>query len=416
MPQYTSHIYTKPDQELLQYFQSHPLLSTGLFHIRQSASDDSKSIILNDLTDDGLVIVREVCNPEPQYQNEAETHIRDGAPVLSWFELQAPQDVPVISPKHIPTLAFGKIYDNHEANPPPPIEFLRFLKHLSATYKTTIAFYHHYTAYEDRLADCEYAWVFGIQDFVCIRHMDEPYKTVLYTPDDEPQTVHDKYTKNQPILHFVMQKFGLSLSQPSDRPYFSDLDWEKHRYGTSSLPMAQSSQHYTSRSQGITTLNKGKRSTRYYANDQDVKSQGLKTPSKNKLPKANQGLDLHGIIAALGERALHSIWLGNNVECLGENAEELYSFTDHERPISGNNLLRITAGIYQTIEGDFKAFDKGLSSHWFHVRAWDGGGFYIETNDPKVKELLKSRFQAVEDIEEAHQRYEGLFIPCSHQR
>ena len=162
-------------------------------------------------------------------------------------------------------------------------------------------------------------------------------------------------------------------------------------------------------------MNKGKRKPLRYAYKQEVKSQDLKTLDKSDLPKVNQDLDLHGIIVALGERALNSIWLGNNVECLGENAEEMYSFIDHERPIAGNDLLRITSGIYQTIEGDFKAFDTGSTSHWFYIRAWDGGGFYIETNDPKVKELLKSQFQAVEDIEEMHPRYEGLFIPCSHQ-
>jgi len=61
-----------------------------------------------------------------------------------------------------------KFHHNHPVILPPPIEFLRFLKHLSVKYKTAVAFYHHYTAYEDRLADAEYAWVFGKRDSVYI--------------------------------------------------------------------------------------------------------------------------------------------------------------------------------------------------------------------------------------------------------
>lgn len=36
---------------------------------------------------------------------------------------------------------------------------------------------------------------------------------------------------------------------------------------------------------------------------------------------------------------------------------EVDTYTDHKRPIAGRDLLRITSGIYQTIEGDLKAFD-----------------------------------------------------------
>jgi hypothetical protein len=125
---------------------------------------------------------------------------------------------------------------------------------------------------------------------------------------------------------------------------------------------------------------------------------------------ANQDLDLHSIIVALGERALNSIWVGSGVDCYGANAEELCALTDRKQPIAGNDLLRITAGIYQTIEGYFNAFDKGSTSHWLEIRAWDGSGFYIETNDEAIVKRLQSRFQEVEDVEEAKLPYQGLFI------
>jgi tetratricopeptide (TPR) repeat protein len=132
----------------------------------------------------------------------------------------------------------------------------------------------------------------------------------------------------------------------------------------------------------------------------------------NEVPseKPDQNLDLYDLIVALGGRALDSIWLGSGVNCYGERAEELYAFTDQNKPIEGSDLLHITSGIRQTIAGDFQAFDPGATSHWILIRAWDGSGFYIETNDPKIKERLKTHFQVVEEVEGAFPPYEGLFI------
>ena len=122
-------------------------------------------------------------------------------------------------------------------------------------------------------------------------------------------------------------------------------------------------------------------------------------------------LDLYAILAALGERALDSIWQGSGVDCFGAKAEELCALTDQAQPIAGHDLLHLTSGIYQTIEGDFKAFDQDATSHWLFIRAWDGSGFYVETNDPEIKERLKTGFQDVEEINEARHPYQGLFIP-----
>jgi tetratricopeptide (TPR) repeat protein len=126
--------------------------------------------------------------------------------------------------------------------------------------------------------------------------------------------------------------------------------------------------------------------------------------------RSERGLDLYELIAALGERALRSVWSGSGVECSGEKAEELYAFAGQDRPIEGRDLLEITAGIQQTVAGDFQAFDPGGSSPWIFVRAWEGSGFYVETNDPKIKERLKSHLQGVEEVEGATPLYEGLFI------
>ena len=126
--------------------------------------------------------------------------------------------------------------------------------------------------------------------------------------------------------------------------------------------------------------------------------------------KPDQESDLYGLITALGERALRSTWFGSGVDCYGENAEELYALTDQNRPIEGHDFLRIASGIRQTLEGDFHAFDPGATSHWIFLRAWDGSGFYIETDDPQIEKQLKAHFQALEEVEGANPPYKSLFI------
>jgi hypothetical protein len=98
------------------------------------------------------------------------------------------------------------------------------------------------------------------------------------------------------------------------------------------------------------------------------------------------------------------------VECYGEGAAELFSRTDQNLAIEGNDLLRITSSIRQTLAGDFQAFDPDATSPWIFIRAWQGSGFYIETNDPKIKERLKARFQSAEETEGVPPPYEGLFL------
>jgi len=133
----------------------------------------------------------------------------------------------------------------------------------------------------------------------------------------------------------------------------------------------------------------------------------------DKLPveRPDRKIDLADLIAAFGERALHSTWFGSGVDCRGETAKELYALTDQNQPIEGEDFLRIAAGIHQTIKGDFQAFDPGERSPWIFLRAWDGNGFYIETDDPQIEKALKKRFPAVEEVEGANPPYVSLFLP-----
>jgi tetratricopeptide (TPR) repeat protein len=146
------------------------------------------------------------------------------------------------------------------------------------------------------------------------------------------------------------------------------------------------------------------------AKEQGVVSEDRKKVKQAQAVKAAQESDLYELLAALGDRALDSIWLGSEVDCQGEKADELQSLSDEDQGIDGRALLNIASGIHQTVKGDFQAFDPGANSPWIFIRAWKGSGFYVETNDPRIKKRLKSHFPSVEDVEDVPSPYEGLFI------
>ncbi len=146
------------------------------------------------------------------------------------------------------------------------------------------------------------------------------------------------------------------------------------------------------------------------AGDRGAAAEDRKKVKQAQAVKPEQQPDLYELLAALGDRALDSVWLGSEVDCRGEKADELHSLSDQDQGMEGHALLNIASGIRQTVKGDFQAFDRGSTSPWIFIRAWKGSGFYVETNDPKIKKRLKSHFPSVEDVEDVPSPYEGLFI------
>jgi hypothetical protein len=233
MPFYTSQIYLEANTELLSFLKSDPILSTGLYHLRQLFSTEDNLAHHNEYPQNGIAVIREVCDPNKNGNDhdEARVHQKHRAPIISWWKLQGKQGLEVLTPSGIPTLAFGKIYINNEHNPHPPLELLKFLKNLSTLQKISIAFYHHYSAYEDELANAEYAWVFGKQESVYIRHIDSAYDTIQYTIDSESKVINsEREGYRQPILHLVMKEFGAKLIRFDDRrPYFHGFNWDDYK-------------------------------------------------------------------------------------------------------------------------------------------------------------------------------------------
>jgi hypothetical protein len=230
---YTSHIYIEADEHLLVVLKADPILSGGLFYLHGVYPPDIETKYKTVFPKNGLVVLREVCDPSQLQSDhdEAKVHQHKHEPILSWWNMKGPTNLEVLTPSAIPTLAFGKIYISDQHNPHPPREFLQYLKHLSLTQKVSVAFYHHYSAYEDELANSEYAWIFGKKDIVLIRHVGEPYNTVQFAVGVEPATINsDRAGYSQPILKFVMNKLGASLHRFDDRrPYFYNFQWDAYR-------------------------------------------------------------------------------------------------------------------------------------------------------------------------------------------
>jgi len=231
---YTSHIYLQVNETLMSFLKSDPRLSPGLFHLRHLPSKDKKEMNQNRYPPAGIVVIREVCDPNKikDDHDEARVHQKSNAPIISWWNLQGRQSTKIIYPSSIPTVAFGKVYLNHENNPPPPPEFLGFLKELSLTYNIPVAFYHKYSAYEDELAMAEYAWLFGAQDVVYIRHLDGLGNITQFLHGSDPKIMVDSGNDNysQPIFHLLMKGYGVNIERRfTNKHYFYRFNWDDYR-------------------------------------------------------------------------------------------------------------------------------------------------------------------------------------------
>lgn len=151
-------------------------------------------------------------------------------------------------------------------------------------------------------------------------------------------------------------------------------------------------------------------SARDNTKDLDDVSDDPQVVTEQRPAESRRGLDIHDLIVVLGKRALESIWFGRDVESQGDKADELSALTLRDTPIDGRDFLLLTSGIHQTSKGDFYALDPDADSHWLFLRAWEGSGFYIETDDPKIQERLKSQYPGLEEVEGVPPPYKGFFI------
>lgn len=125
---------------------------------------------------------------------------------------------------------------------------------------------------------------------------------------------------------------------------------------------------------------------------------------KDQIPDGSSlSFDLHDVILAIEDELLSSQWECSSVECLGNSSEDLHRFSDKELFVSTDQLLTISSGIYQTIEGKFEAFRQNHpgESPWVVIEIRDGAYFIVWSSEQKILAKLRSRFTQVERYDES---------------
>lgn len=109
-------------------------------------------------------------------------------------------------------------------------------------------------------------------------------------------------------------------------------------------------------------------------------------------------VDLVETLQITGESGKRSNWKLQNIECIGDTAETLHSFSDQKKEISGIEFYNLVSNIHQTIDGSFEAYNPNETSHWLLIRAVDGTEFDIETEDLELLKRIRYSFRNVKDL------------------
>jgi hypothetical protein len=110
-------------------------------------------------------------------------------------------------------------------------------------------------------------------------------------------------------------------------------------------------------------------------------------------------VDLIDILRFAGERALRSRWLLSGVEAGGnEAAEKLHLLSAAGLPVEGNQLMDLAKQVWQVIDGKFEGFDDESTSPWIIIIAVDSSAYDVVTDDKKLVDTLKEKFDNVLDL------------------
>jgi hypothetical protein len=113
----------------------------------------------------------------------------------------------------------------------------------------------------------------------------------------------------------------------------------------------------------------------------------------------NLSVTLADILSVVGNRALSSVWLLQEVECAGGSASaELHAASDSGRLVGGTKLAQLAVSVNQVIDGTFRGFRTGEQVSWIEVRAVDSSSFDVLCEDDTILATIKARFGAVHEI------------------
>jgi hypothetical protein len=230
---FASQIYAEPTQSIASALASHPVLSKGLYLLKGSFDHEWPiPRYRHGLPEKGLLVVREVCNPESDndpFNNNRYEALWHGDAAISWAELDGPLETTIILPPVIPARFQDRVtYNLTESSKRayPPVKFLRFLKNLSMNSKTPLTYYHHESgagwSYEQ-----EFAWLFGTEDRVYVSYA---YDHILeYSVGGTKQLPATVGGNTRSILMLILHHFGLDLPMTYFAPHTRDFTWNKFK-------------------------------------------------------------------------------------------------------------------------------------------------------------------------------------------
>ena len=108
---------------------------------------------------------------------------------------------------------------------------------------------------------------------------------------------------------------------------------------------------------------------------------------------------LEDVLRLLGRRAETSVWKISGVETLENGGKDtLQGMSDSGTPVRGSELLRLASTRPEIIDGTFAGYENDEDEPWIVIRAVDSSAYDVETNDERLLDQVRKRFQNVADI------------------
>jgi hypothetical protein len=214
---YAGHIFAEPSDAVIRELLAFQALAGHMYHVSDLGGHvwhDPE--VLHGLPAGGLLVARELCafaSPEGEWHGE-EAVQWDGR-VASFTvgpTVIGPSDLNVIVPPYLDE-------EGHSlADTFPPIEFLRFLKSVSQSTRTTVSYFH--CSMWGGTTEAAYGFVYGAEDVVFVHRTDGT--STEYRAFGERERQDD-------VLRLVLQLHDLRLPTPYFALHARSFPWSRYR-------------------------------------------------------------------------------------------------------------------------------------------------------------------------------------------
>jgi hypothetical protein len=115
--------------------------------------------------------------------------------------------------------------------------------------------------------------------------------------------------------------------------------------------------------------------------------------------RGTMAVELNELLQLVGPPVRESDWELKNVECVGGSAAtDCHRLSNSGQRISGDQVIRLAAGVDQFIDGEFEAYRKDAPRPWLIIRAVDSSAYDVESEDTRLLRRIQERFRNVAEI------------------